>query len=338
MRTNLFSFWFDNSRWVALPQSGVPALLAICLAIPSPTFSWYLAVLALFGIMFGHLGINLWDDFFDYKKNDQIVRDRLNSKGIRARIDKCYYINAQGATVKQLGWVATLLCFIALALGTVIFMERGYLILVFALITAFFGINYSGPPFRFSYHGLGELVIGMVFGPLLMMGVYFAACGDASMKELQLVFISIPIGLLVTNIVYTHSIIDCEADKALNKKTLAVILKQKKYMNFVSFLMIFSPFLIILSGVILNILPAAYLFTFLALFHAYYLYKLILDFQKNRNIIVSPQKWMGPMERWKEITDGGIEWFMIRWYMARNLLIFFSLLIILIFLTLTFIK
>ena len=338
MRTNLFSFWFENARWVALPQSGVPALLAICLAIPSPNFSWYLAVLALLGIMFGHLGINLWDDFFDYKKNDQIVRDRLNSTGIRARIDKCHYISSGGATVKQLGWAASVFCIIALIFGTFIFIERGYLILVFALLTAFFGISYSGLPFRFSYHGLGELVIGVVFGPLLMMGIYFAACGDYSMKEMQLVFISIPIGLLVTNIVYTHSVIDCEADKALNKKTLAVILKQKTNMNVASFLLIFSPFIIILTGVISKILPAGYLFTFFALFHACYLYKLIHDFQKNKNISLAPQKWMGPMEKWKEITEAGIEWFMIRWYMARNLLILFSLLIIIIFLTLTFYK
>ena len=334
MRTNLFSYWIENARWVALPQSGVPALLAICLAIPSPAFSWYLAVLALFGVMFGHLGINLWDDYFDFKKDDRIVRDRLNSKGIRARIDKCHYLTSGKTTLKELGWVASMFCIIALALGSIIFFERGYLILVIALITAFFGISYSGIPFRFSYHGLGELVIGIVFGPLLMMGVYIAACGEFS---LPLVFISMPIGLLVANIVYTHAVIDCEADKALNKKTLAVVLKQKNSMNVVSFLFIFSPFIIILAGVISKILPAGYLFTFLALFHAIYLFKIILVFQKNKPIPIVPKKWMGPMEKWAAICEAGIEWFMLRWYMARNLLIFFSLLIIFILLFLTFI-
>jgi len=333
MRTNFFSFWIENARWVALPQSGLPALLSICLASSSPNFSWYMAICALFGVMFGHLGINLWDDYFDYKKSDQIVRDRLNSKGIRARMDKCHYIMSGGATVKELGWVASLFCIIALIFGGIIFMERGYMILVIALITAFLGISYSGFPFRFSYHGLGEVVIGVVFGPLLMMGVYIASCGSFSMP---LVFISLPIGLLVANIVYTHAVIDFEADNAMNKKTLAVILKRKNSMTFVSFLLIFSPFLIILAGVITTILPILYLFTFLALFHAIYLFKLIVDFQNNKEIVILPRKWMGPMEKWKAITEAGIEWFMIRWYMSRNLLILFSLLIIFVFLTLRF--
>ena len=335
MRGNLFSFWYDNARWVSLPQSGVPALLAICLAIPAPGFSWYLALFAILGVMFGHLGINLWDDYFDYKKSDQLVRDRLNSNGIRARIAKCEYLTSGKATVKELGWAASVFCAISLAFGGIIFVERGYMILVLALITAFFGISYSGFPFRFSYHGLGELVIGAVFGPLLMIGVYIAACGAFS---LQLVFISIPIGMLVTNIVYTHSVIDYEADKAMNKKTLAVILKRKNSMNIVSFLLIFSPFIIILTGVILKILFVGYLCTFLALFHAIYLFKLILMFQKEKPFNNIPRRWMGPMEKWDEIQSNGIEWFMIRWYMARNLLILFSLLIIITLISLIFFK
>ena len=341
MQTNSFLFWLRNARWIALPQSILPALLAITLAaVQSSTFSWYLAVFALLGVIFGHLGINLWDDYFDYKKSDQAVRDRLNSNGIRARIVKCTYLTSGEANLKQLFWVATIFCFASLVLGTVIFIERGifvekagYWILVIALITAFLGISYSGFPFRFSYHGLGEIVIGLVFGPLLMMGVYIATCGDFS---LQLVFISIPVGLLVTNIVYTHSVIDFEADKAMEKKTLAVILKQKNRMNIVSFIILFSPFITILTGVILVILPVVYLFTFIALFHAIYLFKLILDFQKGEKATIAPRRWMGPMERWAGITTAGIDWFMIRWYMARNLLMLFSLLIIIISITLTF--
>ena len=335
MRGNLFWFWFENARWVSLPQSGVPALLAICLAIPSPNFSWYLALFALLGVMFGHLGINLWDDYFDYKKSDQMVRDRLSSNGIRARIAKCDYITSGQATVKELGWAAAIICMISLVFGAAIFVERGYMILIIALITAFFGISYSGYPFRFSYHGLGELVIGAVFGPLLMIGVYIAACGAFSM---QLVFISIPIGMLVTNIVYTHSVIDFEADHAMNKKTLAVILKRKSWMNIVSFLLIFSPFIIILTGVILKILSVRYLCVFLALFHAIYLFKIILIFQKDKQRAFPPRRWMGPMEKWEGIMTAGIDWFMIRWYMARNLLILFSLLIIITLISLIFFK
>lgn len=39
--------------------------------------------------------------------------------------------------------------------------------------------------------------------------------------------------------------------------------------------------------------------------------------------------WMGPMNNWEKIKETGIEWFMIRWYLARNLLSIFCLVILL---------
>ena len=327
MGNNTFSFWMWNARWVALPQSILPALVAICLAYPSPDFSWMMAVLAVFGVAFGHLGINLLDDFFDYKKDNQAVRDRLNSTGIRARIAKCNYITSGQVTVRQLFLMASLLCGIALLFGAVIFFERGKIILIISAITAFLGLCYSGRPFRFSYHGLGELIIGLVFGPLLMWGVYVSAGG---LDYSQLFFISIPIGLLVTNIVYTHSVIDFEADKAMNKRTLAVLLNRKSLMNTVSFFFIFLPFAVILIGIFLKILPIGYLFVFLVLYLAVALYRLILLFQRNAQQKITPKWWWGPMENWKNIETAGIDWFMIRWYLARNLLVFFCLIIIIV--------
>jgi len=331
MRRNIIPFWFWNARWVALPQSILPALVAVCLGYSSPNFSWLMAILSVFGVAFGHLGINLLDDFFDYKKDNQAVRDRLNSRGIRARIAKCAYLTSGEVTVKQLFFVASLCCVIALLLGTIIFFERGEIILILCAITAFLGICYSGLPFRFSYHGLGELIIGLVFGPLLMMGVYVSACGEIAY---QLFFISIPVGLLVANIVYTHSVIDFEADKAMNKKTLAVLLNKKSRMNAVSFLFIFLPFIIILFGIFLHILSFWYLFVFAVLYMAIALFRMILLFQRNAQQKIKPKWWMGNMENWKNIEAVGIDWFMIRWYLARNLLVFFCLIIVIVSLVL----
>jgi 1,4-dihydroxy-2-naphthoate octaprenyltransferase len=286
-----------------------------------------LAILALFGIAFGHLGINLWDDYFDYKKDHQIIRNRLNSSGIRARMDKCHYLASQEANLKQLFCVASFFSAMALIIGMLIFTQRGSMILIICGITALLGFCYSAPPFRFSYRGLGELVIGLVFGPLLMSGIYLSACGKFSP---QLLFISIPVGLLVANIVYTHSVIDFEADKALNKKTLAVLLQTKNSIYFVCFLMNFLPFLIIGLGILLNILSPWYAFVFVIFYGAIYLFRSILLFGNGQQEKIQPKWWMGPMENWKKIEEAGIDWFMLRWYLARNLLVFFCLIIVIV--------
>jgi len=331
MRNDIFLFWVRNARYMALPQSLLPAGVAICLAATSTElsadFSGSLAVFAIIGVAFGHLGINLWDDYFDYRKDNQSIRNRLNSSGIRARIAKCDYLKSGEANMKQLFVAASVFSAIALLMGAIIFFKRGEIILIISAITALMGIGYSGSPFKFSYRGLGEVIIGLVFGPLLMAGVYFSACNTLSP---ELLFVSIPIGLLVTNVVYTHSVIDYEADKAMNKKTLAVLLVKKSRMNFVSFLIIFLPFLIIGAGIIFKILSVWYAFVFLVLFMAIYLFRIILRFQKGLQEKIQPKWWMGNMENWKKIEAAGIEWFMIRWYLARNLLTFFCLIIIII--------
>ena len=327
MRNNVFLFWLKNARHVALPQSLLPALVAIGLAYSSPDFSWILAILAILGVAFGHLGINLWDDYFDYKKDQQGIRDRLNSNGIRARTAKCSYLHSEAATPKQLFFAASFFCVLALLIGAFVFAQRGVFILIISLITALLGFCYSAPPFRFSYHGLGEVVIGLVFGPLLMAGVYLSACGTLSA---QLLFISVPIGLLVANIVYTHSVIDFEADKHLNKKTLAILLEKKKRVNVASFLFIFLPFLIIGAGIFLNILSIGYALVFIILHLAIYLFRIILLFQNKHPKKIQPQWWMGAMENWEKIESVGIDWFMIRWYLARNLLVFFCIIIVII--------
>ena len=40
-----------------------------------------------------------------------------------------------------------------------------------------------------------------------------------------------------------------------------------------------------------------------------------------------PKFWMGQFEAWDKIKAIGIEWFMIRWFLARNVMIFFSMVV-----------
>ena len=325
-----FLFWFKNARYAALPQSLLPALVAVAFASQSQQFSFLLAIFAIFGVAFTHLGSNLLDDYFDAKKNDSSYKDRLASKGIRARIAKCSYLTDGSATLSQLFKAAFIFSIIAIFFGIIISIFRFdqiKLILVVVGITAIIGFFYSAWPFRFSYRGLGEISLALLFGPLLMQGVYIAAAGTFSMT---LFIISFPVGILVSNVLFTHAILDFEPDKLIHKKTLAVVLNNKKWMNFFSFIFIFSPFLIIIFAVVFKMIPIPFLLTLLVLPLAISLYLSILDFQKNPTKEV-PRKWFHhPMEQWNEVHAAGIGWFMIRWYTARNIIIYFCLICVLI--------
>jgi 1,4-dihydroxy-2-naphthoate octaprenyltransferase len=305
----------------------MPALLTVCMAANSPHFSVLPAVLAVAGVIFGHLGINLLDDYFDYKVKDTSFRNQLTHQGFRARIAKCPYLTSGATTVRHLFVASTIFCIMALVCGFVIFLQRDMTILYLALVTAILGFSYSGGPLKFSYRGLGEIQIGIMFGPLLMAGVYYAACGTFSLPVL---FVSIPVGLLVTNIVYTHAIMDYEPDKQVGKMTFAILLGHKKYMLYTTFLILFLSFGSIVTGVISKYLPMQYLLVFLTLPMAFSLFHLVKEFIRDPQLSFSPRCWMGPIRDWDRYKAAGIEWFMIRWLLARNLLSFFCLIIMLI--------
>ncbi|MDL2322425.1 prenyltransferase [Bacteroidales bacterium OttesenSCG-928-A17] len=329
---NIIRTWINNARPIALPQSLLPAILAVCLAVKMPGFNIWLGILAVFGVMAGHLGMNLFDDYFDYKVKESGYRDTLNRKGFRARISKCDYLTSGQATLKQLLIACCVFGAIALGIGIIIWFflhhgqeDKGTFILWLALITAVVGVSYSGPPLRLSYHGLGELVIGFIFGPLLMTGVFYAACGQWDPSQL---FISIPVGLLVTNIVYSHAIMDSEPDREVGKMTFARLLKSKRNMLFFHQFQIDLAYILIIVGVATGYLSPYYLLVFITLPSAIYQQYLMVQFVKDPDRSFAPKWWMGPMGNWKAYKAAGLDWFMIRWLSARNLLMLFCLVII----------
>lgn len=321
---NPIRFWLNNSRYNSLPQSVLPALTAVCLAYGHTGFSWLYALLGVFGVITGHLGLNLFDDYFDYRKKNTGYRNEMVREGMRARISKCAYLTSGAATLKQLLVACLVFSGLALVIGFLIYLKRGEVILYLTFITALLGVSYSGAPLRLSYRGLGELQVGIMFGPLLMVGVYYAACGHIAGSVL---FASLPIGLLVANILYVHSIMDFEPDRKVGKMTLAVLLNNRTLMLVALGILLFLPFLIIVYGIGTGYLSPYYGIVFLCFPWAFWLFSLMVAYVKDPHRVFKRKAWMGPMNNWKRIEQAGIEWFMIRWYLARNLLSLFCLII-----------
>lgn len=324
---NNIKFWFINARPTALPQSLLPSLTAIALAFSSTGFSWWLSIFAVLGVVAAHLALNLFDDYFDYIKKKSDYRDELVHEGFRARIGKSPYLTSGKADLKQLLAACLMFSVVAFFFGSIILYYRGNFILYIVVATIILGFFYSAPPLRLSYHGFGELLIGIIFGPLNMIGTYYAACGEINMS---VVLISIPIGLLVMNIIYIHSIMDFIPDKKIGKKTMAVLLNNTTAMLIVLFFILFLPFGLIAYGIIAGYLSAAYWFVFLTLPVAISLFYLMIEYVKHPDRKFTPKFWMGPMNNWKAIKAAGIDWFMIRWLSARNLLSFFCFIILII--------
>ena len=352
-------FWIKNARSISLPQSALPCLTAIILCIGQEGFVWWLAFPILLGICAAHLGMNLADDYFDYK-HDARLRSDINSNSVRARMEKCHYLKREGneestkesekkATVSQLGWAIVGFLSFAAMMGGITFVAQWLLhgwpaamgIIIYAVLGLFVGINYSGKPLELGFHGFGELVIGLMFGPLNMLGVQAALTGTPF--SWQMLCMSIGIGCMVTNIVYVHSVMEVHADAELGKMTFARLLSENRKTEIgnrlmIMFIGIFAivPFIALVLGIVLGWWSAWYLITLITLPMSIFLIHSTRLFTYGLPRNDTPRWWMGPMGEWEKYKQAGIDWFLFRWLLARNICTFFCLVLIITHIALQF--
>ena len=336
-----------------MPQSMMPALVAAFLATKYSDFKWYLALLCIIGVAFAHLSLNLFDDYFDYKNAKQGDRAALEREGFRARTVKCPYLLDGTVTSKQWLLVSCIFGAIACAFGLPVLIIRGWPILIIVLIVAVFGLFYSAPPLKLGYHGFGEIIIGVIFGPLLGIGMCLGCAGEFHAGD---VLVSIAWGLLVVNILYVHSIMDYDADQKSGKKTLAYLMvllgeklnsdrtnneashnfksneiNLKLDFRYIALAAInFLPYILVIIGIIAKVLSIYYLVVLLALPWTLELFGSMIKFKADPFAPVKTKWWYGRLMYWDEIVENKVDWFMLRWYLAQKVSTIFSILCILV--------
>jgi 1,4-dihydroxy-2-naphthoate octaprenyltransferase len=273
--------------------------------------------------VFAHSGLNLFDDYFDYKKGAVQKRQELQDGGMRARMGKCAYLQGD-LSIKNVAQVGALFVVVALAIGVVVTFMRGWPILVFAGVTLLLGMMYAGPPLRLSYHGFGELVVGIIFGPLVVIAAYYVALGSISALA---VWASVPAGLLTINILNAHAIMDFESDKAADRITFVLLLGSKQAGFVFSCILVALSYVAVIIAVILGAFSLVSLAVLITLPMAIAFLKLLHHYLVDPMAPVEAKAWMGPLGEWDKIKAAGIDWFMIRWLLARNLLMAFVLLL-----------
>ena len=323
-------FWFNNARPISLPQSMLPALTAVALSYSKAAgseFSWIAAVASVFGVMFLHLGMNLLDDWFDYRAGSAEARQKVATEGFRGRMIKYPYLTSGEATPKQLLGAVWVFFGLAAVMGVVVILVRGWMVLGWAAAALIIGASYSGGPLKLGFRGLGELVIFLMFGPLMMTGVYFAVTGTV---DLKITWLSIAVGLLVTNIVYSHSVLDAIPDQKMGKKTMAHLMGSGKGQIALSAFLNTVPYLMVVVAVLLGQLHWAYLAVLLVLPMSLWLVKSLDDHVAGKEVELEPKKWMGNMGEWEKYKEAGVAWFLLRWLTARNIVTRFCMIIIIV--------
>lgn len=108
---------------------------------------------------------------------------------------------------------------LALVLGLYLAAVGGWPIVVIGLLSIVSGLAYTGGPWPFGYHGLGDLFVFVFFGLVAVNGTAYLQTGAWSSLALTA---AVPIGLLTTNILVVNNLRDLPTDRAAGKRTLAV--------------------------------------------------------------------------------------------------------------------
>ena len=167
------------------------------------------------------------------------------------------------------------ICGVGLILGP---WSREIDLIWYGLAGAIGGFFYTAPPFRLSSRrGLGELSIGLLFGPVITMGTSFALTGIHSWGAF---LVGIPLGLLTTAILWINQFPDTPSDIASGKVHLVATLGiRNARWGYISLMV--ASFTTIIYLYASNIAGKGILIALLAIPGATYLsYKVFQDFEK----------------------------------------------------------
>ena len=221
LRPNPVQKWVLAARAPFLTAAIVPIVIGGAIArYETGGLNWPLFLLTLVGGMLAHAGSNLANDYFDDKSgNDRINRFRSTFSGGTGMIQSGMV--TPGEVLR-----ASFTCYaLAAAIGLFLAYLRGWPVLVLMLCGGLIGFYYTAGPAHLVYRGLGELVLGLAFGPLLVAGAYYV---QAQALTPLMWWASVPVGFLVTAILYINQFPDFEADQAVGKNNAVVRLGPRR--------------------------------------------------------------------------------------------------------------
>lgn len=201
--------WVMALRPVSFTASVIPVLVGTAIAAQHE-FHAGLFVLALLGSVAIHAGTNLVNDYFDHVKGTD-NEESLGQSGVIQR-------GMLSAPQVLIGGIVAFA--VGAAIGIAITIQVGWPVLALGVASVLAGYFYTASPFSLAYRGLGEAVVFVFMGPVIVLGSYYVQTGSFGWEPFVA---SVPIGLLVAAILHANNVRDIDNDRRNGKWTLAAL-------------------------------------------------------------------------------------------------------------------
>jgi len=201
--------WLLATRPATLPAAVGPVLVGLGVAVGLGVFVWGPALGALAVALLLQIASNLANDLFDFRSGadneERLGPPRAAALGLLSQREM-----ATGMAV-----VVGLAGRVGLYLVTV----GGLVILVLGAAAVISAFAYTGGPWPYGYHGLGEVFVFVFFGLVAVAGTTYLQ--TLTWEPLALAA-AVPVGALISTILVVNNLRDIDSDRRAGKQTLAV--------------------------------------------------------------------------------------------------------------------
>lgn len=319
----------ESSRIFSLPTTIFSWLVIFIYSAIDSGNIWY-GLVAFLGLCLAHLGTNVIDDYFDYKSLIKQV-DFDKSEYLKcSQKTKCRYLISGKMKESQVLMLAGAYFFLAFLSGLYLFLKCGMGVVYFGLIGAVIAFLYS----FISRFCLSELAVALAYGPALFGGVYYVMTGTFSN---EVILLSLPTMFMTVVLLYIHTVMDYDFDLAEGKCTIANRFDSQLDSLIVLKILLGLAYLSLILLCIFDILDWQVFIVCLTLPLAKDLYDSISQYSTAPESLPAKKWYHFPMEKIDYFIERGEGAFMFRMLQTRNLMIYFSLLLLLaMFLALVF--
>lgn len=252
--------WYQATRPRVFTASYVPMGLAAVIALQDGVFRVVPFILSLIGVMLLQTAANLINEYFDFVRGADELKQAGQGMAIKQKI----------LTPREVLIGAIFSVVAGSLIGLYLLSQSGPLLWGIGIGGVLVAITYTAGPFPLAYNGLGELAAGIFMGPAIVVGAYYVM--DTNVYT-ELILISLPVALMVAAILHANNIRDMEADRAVNKRTLAVMFGRRAANAEYAFL-VGGAYAALIGLVIAGLMPIPVLLALLTLPEAYRLIRI----------------------------------------------------------------
>jgi 1,4-dihydroxy-2-naphthoate octaprenyltransferase len=240
--------WWLAVRPFSLPASIVPVLVGSA-AAADEGFRPLLFLLVLTASVLIQAATNLATDFFDFV--DGVQPGATLGGVIRGGLLKAEDVHRAAIGV----FAVASLC------GLVIVAATGWPILAVGFVSVLAGYFYTASPIKYGRRGLGEVMVFLFMGVLMVMAASYVQVETWTARSF---YASLPVGLLVANILHANNLRDIVNDRARHKVTIATVI-DRPAADVLLYALVIAAFAVVAICAALALMPASCLLVALAL-------------------------------------------------------------------------